>query len=119
MPPPACTGQPLCKLLPPPSAERRPQNLCGVIKGPLVAGGTEVVCGAGAGAAFTPAPKLGRWLYIEVASSVEGGKPQLALQDVTVFVKRAWAGRGLGMGLGRTRASACMLRQRSLHRHAA
>lgn len=64
---------------------RSPASLCAAIKGPLAGAGTAVVCGTKRPAGFVPAPKKGRYVVIELASSVKGALPQLAAAEVVVY----------------------------------
>lgn len=64
---------------------RSPASVCATVNGPLAKAGTAVTCDAKRPSGFNPLPKKGRYVIIELSSSVKGAKSQLAASEVVVF----------------------------------
>ncbi len=62
-----------------------PASVCDTVNGPLAKAGAAATCGAKRPSGFTPLPKKGRYVIIELSSSVKGAKSQLAASEVVVF----------------------------------
>lgn len=87
---PCVHSHPLCPLHP---LRRSAAAVCAAVNGPLANAGTTVTCGTKKPSGFTPAPKKGRYVVVELSSTVKGAKSQLAAAEVVIFGRRELHGR--------------------------
>lgn len=79
----ACPNRPR-----PAPVPRSPMALCSSADGPLRPAGTTVLCGTTKAGRFVAAPKIGRYVTIQLASRVARATSTLALAEISIFARR-------------------------------